>query len=142
MNGSAFAKPRVMDPLTSAAASGLQARMQSLDMLANNLANSSSSGFKADREFYGTYLAPELESESDPIVGESPLVQKQWTDFSQGTIVNSGNQTDFALSGAGFFAVNGPNGTLYTRNGSFHFTTLLTLLYRTYHFQYNVICIH
>ena len=109
-----------MDALTTAAASGLQARMDALDMLANNLANTASSGFKADREFYGTYLAPELAGESDPIVGESPVVQRQWTDFSQGTLVSTGNPTDLALSGKGFFSVNGPNGPLYTRNGSFH----------------------
>lgn len=109
-----------MDSLTTAAASGLQARMDSLDMLANNLANTSSNGFKVDREFYGTYLAPELANESNPIVGESPVVQRHWTDFSQGTLVGTGNPTDLALSGKGFFAVNGPNGPLYTRNGGFH----------------------
>jgi flagellar basal-body rod protein FlgF len=108
-----------MDPLTTAAASGLQARMDALDMLANNLANTSTSGFKADREFYSTYLAPGLLAAGDPTVGESPVVQRQWTDFSQSTLVPTGNPTDLALSGPGFFAVNGPNGTLYTRDGSF-----------------------
>lgn len=111
-----------MDPLTTAAASGLQARMDSLDILANNLANTSTSGFKADREFYSTYLAPEIANQSDPVVGEAPVVQRQWTDFAQGTLVNTGNATDFALSGSGFFAVNGPNGPLYTRNGNFSFS--------------------
>ncbi|MFL6414958.1 MAG: flagellar hook-basal body protein [Bryobacteraceae bacterium] len=112
-----------MDPLTTAAAGGVQSRMEALDMLANNLANSSSSGFKADREFYTTYMAPELAGESNPIVGETPLIQQHWTDFSQGNLVKSGNETDLALSGSGFFAVNGPNGTLYTRNGNFHLTS-------------------
>ena len=108
-----------MDPLTAAAASGLQARLDSLDMLANNLANSSTSGFKADREFYSTYLSPDLFPGIDPTVGESPVVEKNWTDFSQGTLLPTGNSTDLALSGPGFFAVNGPHGTLYTRNGGF-----------------------
>ena len=112
-----------MDALTTAAASGLQARMDSLDMLANNLANTASNGFKVDREFYGTYLAPELANESSPIIGESPVVQRHWTDFSQGTLVSTGNPTDLALSGKGFFSVNGPNGPLYTRNGSFHLSS-------------------
>lgn len=112
-----------MDALTTAAASGLQARMDSLDMLANNLANTASNGFKVDREFYGTYLAPELANESDPIVGESPVIQRHWTDFSQGTLAGTGNSTDLALSGKGFFSVNGPNGPLYTRNGSFHLSS-------------------
>lgn len=108
-----------MDALTTAAASGMQARIESMDMLANNLSNTSSNGFKADREFYTSYLSPELAYQADPIVGESPLIQKKWTDFSQGSLVPTGNQTDLALSGNGFFAVNGPNGTLYTRNGNF-----------------------
>src|SRR5581483_9780640 len=117
-----------MDPLTAAAANGLQASMDAFDMLANNLANSSTPGFKADREFYSTYLAPEANDEWNQSVGESPLIQKQWTDFAQGTLVNTGNATDLALSGAGFFAVTGPTGPLYTRSGSFHFSRQGTLV--------------
>jgi len=112
-----------MDPLTSAAAAGLQANMDSFDMLANNMANASTSGFKADREFYSSYLAPEADDLMNPSVGVSPIVQKQWTDFAQGALQTTGNATDLALSGAGFFAVNGPNGTLYTRGGNFHFNS-------------------
>ncbi len=111
-----------MDRLTSAAASGLQARMDSLDMLANNLSNTSTGGFKADREFYGTYLAPELANQPN-VVGESPVIQRHWTDFSPGTLVGTGSSTDMGLSGGGFFAVSGPSGPLYTRNGNFHFSS-------------------
>ena len=117
-----------MDPLTAAAASGLQANMDSFDMLANNLANASTTGFKADREFYSTYLAPEADDQMNPTVGEAPLVQKQWTDFAQGTLLTTGNSNDLALAGAGFFAVNGSNGALYTRSGSFHLTPQGTLV--------------
>src|SRR3954471_13178608 len=112
-----------MDALTTSAAGGIQSRMEALDMLANNLANTASSGFKADREFYSTYLGPDLATETNPIVGETPVIQQHWTDFSQGNLVKSGNETDLALSGSGFFAVNGPNGTLYTRNGNFQLTS-------------------
>ena len=93
--------------------------MDSIDMLANNIANASTGGFKADREFYSTYLASEIDPGAESAVGQSPVVQKQWTDFSQGTLVATGNPSDLALSGSGFFVVNGPNGPLYTRNGSF-----------------------
>ena len=92
-----------MDPLTAAAANGLQASMDSFDMLANNLANSSTTGFKADREFYSTYLAPEADDPFNSSVGVSPLVQKQWTDFAQGTLVNTGNATDLRAIGYRFF---------------------------------------
>jgi flagellar basal-body rod protein FlgF len=108
-----------MDPITTAAANGLQANMDSIDMLANNIANASTNGFKADREFYSTYIAPEIQNGSDTTVGESPVVQRQWTDFAQGTLLPTGSATDLALSGNGFFVVSGPNGPLYTRNGNF-----------------------
>jgi flagellar basal body rod protein FlgG len=42
-----------MDPLTIAAASGMKSRMESLSLMANNLANSGTSGYKSDRAFYG-----------------------------------------------------------------------------------------
>jgi flagellar basal-body rod protein FlgF len=118
---------RNMDPLTAAAASGLQARMDSLDLLANNLSNTSTSGYKADREFYGTYLSAAAAAGADPAVGDEPVVERHWTDFSQGPLVSTGNATDLALTGAGFFAVNSPNGTLYTRNGSFQISAQGTL---------------
>jgi len=104
-----------MDPLTATAASGLRARMESLEMLANNVANAGTGGYKSDREFYSLYLAPE--AESNPVM---PLIERPWTDFSQGTLTNTGNPLDMALSGRGFFAVDGPSGPLYTRNGTFH----------------------
>ncbi len=109
-----------MDPLTSTAASGLQAHMESLDLQANNLANASTGGYKADREFYSTYVAPELAGSADPMTSVSPVVEGPWIDFKQGLLQTTGNSTDLALNGAGFFSVNGPGGkTLYTRNGSF-----------------------
>jgi len=103
-----------MDPLTAIAASGLRARMESLDLLANNVANASTGGYKADREFYGLYAAAEGDGSST-----MPLIERPWIDLSQGMIHPTGNPLDLAISGRGFFAVNGPNGPLYTRNGSF-----------------------
>jgi flagellar basal-body rod protein FlgF len=109
-----------MDPLTSTAASGLQAHMDSLDLQANNLANTSTGGYKADREFYSTYVAPELADSADPMTSISPVVEGPWIDFKQGLLQTTGNPTDLAIQGSGFFSVNGPNGnTLYTRNGNF-----------------------
>ncbi|HTP88040.1 MAG TPA: flagellar hook basal-body protein [Bryobacteraceae bacterium] len=118
-----------MDPLTITAAGGLQARMDSLDMLANNLANTSTGGYKADREFYSTYVAPELADTDNPLTAVSPVVEKPWTDFSQGVLQATGNNTDLALNGPGFFTVNGPGGApLYTRNGNFHISSNGTLV--------------
>jgi flagellar basal body rod protein FlgG len=93
--------------------------MQSLDLLANNLANSATSGYKSDREYYSLYASPDSENGVDGGVGASlPVVQRQWTDFSSGSLQPTGNPLDVAINGKGFFAVNGPGGSLYTRNGS------------------------
>lgn len=95
-----------MDPLLSAAASGMKARMESLDMLANNIANSETAGFKADREFYNLYRQ------------QLPFIEDHWTDFAQGSLIPTGNPLNAALSGKGFFVAQGPGGPVYTRNGN------------------------
>lgn len=108
-----------MDALTAAAASGIRARMESLDMLANNLANSSTAGFKSDSESYGLYMSDEA---ADSPAGTNPailpVIQKRWTDFAQGTLVPTNNSTDLALNGKGFFVASTPSGPLYTRGGN------------------------
>ena len=106
-----------MDPITISAASGLRSRMESLELLANNLANAETSGYKTDHEFYGLYTSAES---FNPLGADTtlPVVEKQWTDFSQGTLTSTGNTLDIGLSGRGFLVVNGPSGPLYTRNGN------------------------
>ncbi len=108
-----------MDALTSAAASGLRARIESLDMLANNIANASAPGFKADREFFGQYMSAEA---SDSPEGTNPptlpVVERQWTDFAQGSLLPTGNPLDLAINGKGFFVANAPSGPVFTRDGS------------------------
>lgn len=112
-----------MDPLTVAAASGMRARLESLEMLANNLANAATAGFKSDREFYSLYVAPEALEPSlegfGTLPATLPVIQSQWTDFRQGTPTPTGNPLDLALAGPGFFVAEGPGGLLYTRNGGF-----------------------
>jgi flagellar basal-body rod protein FlgF len=89
--------------------------MESLDMLANNLANASTSGFKMDHEYYTLYSSEEAAGESVTM----PEIGREWTDLRQGTIQTTGKPLDLAIDGKGFFVVSGPSGPLYTRNGSF-----------------------
>ena len=103
------------------AASGLRARMESLDLMANNAANSSTSGYKSDREFYSLYVSPEAQEAGSSTT--MPLIESRWTDLAQGTLRPTGNALDLAISGKGFFTVDGPTGTLYTRNGNFRLDT-------------------
>jgi flagellar basal body rod protein FlgG len=112
-----------MDALLIAAASGMKARMESLEMLANNLANQASPGYKTDRESYSLYVAPEALAGTGadviPLAVTAPVIERHWTDFSQGSLTATSNPFDIALSGRGFFTVQGESGPLYTRNGHF-----------------------
>lgn len=94
--------------------------MQSLEMLANNLANTETGGYKADREFYSIYTSGDASEE--PLSGEMntlPVIEKHWTDHSQGNLRDTSNPFDLAIEGDGMFAVQTPDGVRYTRNGNF-----------------------
>lgn len=108
-----------MDTLTALAASGMRSRTESLDILANNLANAGAPGFKADREFYNVYVSADAAS-GDPRanLAEEPVTERHWTDFAQGSLATTGNPLDIALSGKGFLGVDSPGGPLYTRDGN------------------------
>src|SRR5205814_8949822 len=97
----AFTTPEsIMDSISISAASGMRARMESLELLANNLANVETGGYKADREFYSLYTS--LDATADPRTGEAatlPVIEKHWTDFAQGDFHSTGNQLDFAIDG-------------------------------------------
>jgi len=107
-----------MDALTATAASGLRARMEALDLLANNLANSSTQGYKADRESFTLYLGDEAAPDATGNVALSPFADRSWIDFTQGVLQSTGDPMQVGLSGPGFLVADGPNGALYTRNGS------------------------
>ena len=63
-----------MDNLSILAAGGLKTRMDALDLLANNIANASTPGFKADREFYSVYASADAGDSWTPIVRDLPAV--------------------------------------------------------------------
>ncbi len=117
-----------MDTLTISAASGMRARLESLDMLANNLANAETGGYKTDREFYNLFVSADASAGPADAAAALPVVERPWTDFSQGLIHPTGGPLDIAISGQGFLAVNGPAGNLYTRNGSLRVSPTGTLV--------------
>jgi flagellar basal-body rod protein FlgF len=102
-----------MDQLTVTAASGMRSRLEALDLLANNISNSGTAGYKADHEFYNLYASADAEGRSTV-----PDVERNWIDFSQGMVRETGNPLDVALAGRGFLAADSPGGILYTRNGA------------------------
>lgn len=101
--------------------------MESLGLIANNLANSSTAGFKADREIYGQYAAREADAAGQPLT-LAPALGKSWTDFAQGSLQHTGKSTDLALSGPGFFVLQGPSGALYSRAGGLRVSPTGSLL--------------
>ena len=94
-----------MSDAFSAAYSALDARMKIVDVIANNLANAETTGFKRD---FGRIL----ESATGFDVGTA-------VDLSQGDLIATRNDLDVAIQGSGFFAVQTPQGVRYTRAGSF-----------------------
>jgi flagellar basal-body rod protein FlgF len=105
-----------------AAFSGFSSRLDALEVVANNLANASTVGYKAHHEFYRS-LAASLEPNSlSPInqaVNKYGVLGGARIDMSPSTLEPTGNDTDVALEGEGFFSVQTKNGVRYTRNGTF-----------------------
>src|SRR4051794_20691303 len=105
------------------AASGMLAEMARQDLLANDLANVSTAGYKPDRVAQRSFSEVMLENTStgQPIgpVGTGSAIVRQVTDFTGAPTKDTGEPLDFAVAGDGFFAVRTAQGTRYTRNGSF-----------------------
>jgi flagellar basal-body rod protein FlgF len=105
------------------AASGMLAEQIRQDQIANDLANASTPGYKADRTSQRTFGDLLLaNSATGATVGpQSTAVQvdKIETDFSAKPARETGEALDFAITGDGFFAVQTAQGTRYTRNGQF-----------------------
>ena len=100
-----------------AALSGNMSAMRRLDVIANNLANANTAGFKADQiQFESVLAGVKSPSPQDPTLSN----ERFSTDFTPGALQKSDNPLDLALDGNGFFVVNTPQGTAYTRQGNFH----------------------
>jgi flagellar basal body rod protein FlgG len=121
-NGVPIASLRPMDHGLLITAAGMRAQIETLELLGNNLANTSTAGFKGDREFFRLFQTERIRP--DPATAEirwMPVVQGSVIDFEQGPLQRTEGTLDVALSGPGFLMVEAPGGArLYTRNGAFH----------------------
>ena len=105
------------------AASGMLAEQVRQNQIANDLANASTPGYKADRttqQSFGSMLLDN--SATGQTIGSTTTavqVTGEVTDWSSQPVKDTGEPLDFALVGDGFFALQTPNGTRYTRNGQF-----------------------
>lgn len=93
------------------AAGGMQATSLQQDVTAHNLNHAMKPGYQREvLQFKATGPHEEL-------LGPDSVLH---TDFSRGTLEHTGNTLDVALNGPGFFQIQGPSGSLYTRSGTFH----------------------
>lgn len=96
------------------ATSGAVAQNTALDVTANNIANASTAGYKAQRVSFGEALA-NTRSVDAAFTGVAGMA----TDGGAGALRRTDNPLDLALLGDGYFAVNTPAGVRYTRAGDF-----------------------
>ncbi|RME01612.1 MAG: flagellar basal-body rod protein FlgF [Calditrichaeota bacterium] len=101
------------------AAVSMMARKTQQEIIANNLANVNTAGYKRDRMQFRNTLDAKMLINQNPQVTPVEGVQ---TDFSQGRLSKTDDLYDFALETPGFFVIEGPNGRYYTRNGHFTLT--------------------
>jgi len=105
------------------AASGMLAEQTRQDLIANDLANTSTPGYKADRATQRTFDEVLLQNTKTGAIvgplGQGVAIDRQATDWRPEPVKQTDEPLDFAIRGEGFFAVRGENGVQYTRNGRF-----------------------
>jgi flagellar basal-body rod protein FlgG len=105
------------------AASGMLAEQLRMDQIANDLANSSTAGYKAERttqqSFGEMLLTNSVTGSQIGRVTTGVSVTNTVTDWTPQPLKDTGEPLDFAINGDGFFAVQTDAGTRYTRNGQF-----------------------
>jgi flagellar hook protein FlgE len=103
----------------SIALSGLSAASSALDITSNNIANSNTVGFKGSRAEFADVYASGAVNLNNSTAGEGVRLVDAAQQFTQGNINTTSSNLDLAISGNGFFTLNGPNGNVYSRNGEF-----------------------
>lgn len=108
-----------MDSGYYAACTALLSRTQALDAVANNLANTGTSGFRAEHSMFRSVLTSAGGSALNQAINNFGVLGDTRFDLAQGNLEHTGNDTDLAIEGKGFFVVQTPKGVVYTRNGNF-----------------------
>ncbi len=98
----------------TSAASGMLAQLAQQDITANNLANVNTAGYKRDAPRFSAFL-----SGAQGAATTTSIDTQSAADFQQGAIQETGEPFHLALEGDGFFTLQTPAGTAYTRNGAF-----------------------
>jgi flagellar hook protein FlgE len=101
---------------------GLNASSMQIDVIGNNLANSNTPGYKSDNMYFSSLLTQSIATGGNSLsIGQGVRVSSVTTQFAAGAMQTTGNATDLAIDGDGFFAVKDGTGAEYfTRAGAFH----------------------
>jgi len=105
-------------------ASGLGAASVGLGIAGDNIANIGTTGYKQTRATFADFMPQDVFGMAGTgRVGTGVATNRVSTLFGQGTLEGSDSAMDMAISGRGFFMVNGPTQSFYTRNGEFYVDT-------------------
>ena len=114
-----------------AAKTGLDAQNTQMSVIANNLANTNTTGFKSDRAAFqdlmyqnvqqvGAQSTQNTQYSTGMSVGTGVRIAATEKNYTQGSVLQTGGNLDMSITGLGFFQITMPDGTLaYTRDGSF-----------------------
>jgi len=110
-----------MDNISTIALSRMTAQQRTLDVIANNLANADTPGFRAERVQFGDWLVREADTSSPAGARTITLPQDRatWREQQPGALSHTGNPLDLALGEQGYFTVATPAGPRLTRAGRF-----------------------
>lgn len=100
---------------------GMLPQMYKQEVIANNLANMNTTGFKRDEVYFKEIMQAKMYHQMQ--VGDSellPEIDSVYINFQQGPLAETNNELDVGLNGEGFFVVQTPQGQAYTRNGNFN----------------------
>ncbi|MEL7045336.1 MAG: flagellar hook protein FlgE [Pseudomonadota bacterium] len=103
----------------STAISGINAANSDLGVISNNIANASTTGFKASRAEFADVYATSLLGAGDNAIGRGVSLASVTQEFAQGNITFTNNSLDLAINGAGYFITSVEGATQYTRAGGF-----------------------
>ncbi|MBV8792727.1 MAG: flagellar basal-body rod protein FlgF [Pseudolabrys sp.] len=97
------------------------ALQRELDVVANNIANMNTIGFKADSSVFEEFLSPTARGDGVSTTDARVSFVRDrgtWHDLSQGSVETTGNPLDISIDGKAFLTIQTPRGERYTRNGA------------------------
>jgi flagellar basal-body rod protein FlgF len=120
-----------MDSGYYAVSAGLAAQTQALEVVAHNLANLGTNGYRGEQATFRSLLAARdwsgaIAVSRNPLnaaINDFGVLSGSRLDLTSGSLTSTGNPLDVAVEGQGFFTAQSAQGVVYTRDGSFHVTS-------------------